>query len=259
MNIKHISGYEAELKAFEQQEQEKQAKILEEAERKRQEKIPKLTDEGKNNISSIYRAETKRAFLTFDDGPSVVTPKILEILDQEKIKATFFLLGSRVEKMPEMTKTIYEKGHFIASHGYSHIYSQIYSSPEAVLNEYNQSMEIIRNTLGVPEYNSHLFRFPGGLVGGKYAEIKKQAKEILNQNEILSVDWNALNGDAETNNLSVEFELNRLKETVENKQSVVILMHDAPAKSITAEALPNIISYLREQGYEFKNFYDIIK
>lgn len=188
-----------------------------------------------------------------------MTPRILEILEQEDIKATFFLLGSRVEEMPEMTKTIYDKGHFIASHGYSHIYSQIYSSPEAVLNEYNQSMEIIRNAIQVPEYNAHLFRFPGGLVGGKYAEIKKQAKEILEQNEILSVDWNALSGDAETNNLSIEFELDRLKETVGNKQSVIILMHDAPAKSITADALLYIISYLREQGYEFKNFYDIIK
>lgn len=259
MNIKHLNGYERELKALQLEEQQKQAKILEETERKRQEKIPKLTEEGRQNISSIYKSETKRAFLTFDDGPSTVTPQILDILEKENIKATFFVLGSRVEQMPEMTKTIYEKGHFIASHGYSHIYSQIYSSPEAVLNEYNQSMEIIRATLGVPGYNSHLFRFPGGLVGGKYSEIKSQAKELLSQNDILCVDWNALNGDAETNNLSPEFELARLQETVGSKNSVIILMHDAPAKRVTAETLPHIISYLREQGYEFKSFYDIIK
>lgn len=232
---------------------------MEEAERKRQEKIPKLTEEGKQNISNIYRSETKRAFLTFDDGPSTVTSKILEILEQENVKATFFVLGSRVEAMPEMTKAIYEKGHFIASHGYSHIYSQIYSSPQAVIDEYNKSMELIRKVIGVPEYDSHLFRFPGGLVGGKYAGIKSQAKEMLEQNGILSVDWNALTGDSETNNLSIEFEVSRLKETMGNKQSVIILMHDAQAKSVTAEALPYIISYLKEQGYEFKNFYDIIK
>ena len=111
----------------------------------------------------------------------------------------------------------------------------------------------------MPEYNSHLFRFPGGLVGGKYADIKSQANELLKQNNIVHVDWNALNGDAETNDLSIEFELARLQETTQNKNSVVILMHDAPAKKVTAEALPQIISYLREQGYEFKNFYDIIK
>ena len=104
-----------------------------------------------------------------------------------------------------------------------------------------------------------MFRFPGGLTGGKYADIKSQANELLKQNNIVHVDWNALNGDAETNDLSIDFELARLQETTQNKNSVVILMHDAPAKKVTAEALPQIISYLREQGYEFENFYDIIK
>ena len=100
---------------------------------------------------------------------------------------------------------------------------------------------------------------PGGLPGGPYAEIKNQAKELLNQNEIVNIDWNALNGDGETNNLSIEFELQRLQETTLNKSSIVVLMHDSPTKQITAEALPQIILYLREQGYEFKNFYEIIK
>ena len=136
---------------------------MEEAERKRQEKIPKLTEEGKQNISSIYKSDTKRVFLTFDDGPSTVTPQILDILEKENIKATFFVLGSRVEEMPEMTKTIYEKGHFIASHGYSHIYSSIYQTSQQVLVEYNQCNQIVADAIGVPEYNSRLFRFPGGL------------------------------------------------------------------------------------------------
>ena len=59
--------------------------------------------------------------------------------------------------------------------------------------------------------------------------------------------------------LSIEFLLQRLQETTLNKSSVVILMHDSPTKQITAEALPQVILYLREQGYEFKNFYEIIK
>lgn len=75
----------------------------------------------------------------------------------------------------------------------------------------------------------------------------------------MHVDWNALTGDSETNNLSIEFELKRLQETSQGKNSLVILMHDAQAKSVTAEALPQIISYLKEQGYELKNFYEIIK
>ena len=214
---------------------------------------------GRQNIKSIYKAETKRAFLTFDDGPSSVTPRILDTLKQENVKATFFVLGSRVEILPDTVKRMYEEGHYIASQGYSHVYSQIYASPEAVLDEYNKCTDQIKKAVGVEEYNPHLFRFPGGFTGGKYADIKNQAKELLAQNEILHVDWNTLTGDAETNNLSTEFELKRLQETTQNKNSIVVLMHDAPAKSVTADSLQQIISYLREQGYEFKNFYEIIK
>ena len=158
-----------------------------------------------------------------------------------------------------MVKRMYDEGHFIGIHGTSHVYSQIYQSPQSVLDEYNMCNEKIKNALGEQEYNPHLFRFPGGLAGGKYAEVKAQAKELLLQNNIEHVDWNALNGDAETNKLSSEFEMKRLQETTAGKNSVVILMHDAQAKSVTADTLPQIISYLKEQGYEFENFYQIIK
>ncbi|MCI8636622.1 MAG: polysaccharide deacetylase family protein [Clostridia bacterium] len=119
---------------------------------------------GRKNIENIYHSETKRAFLTFDDGPSTVTPTILEVLKQENVKASFFVLGSRVEAMPDTVKRIYEEGHYIANHGYSHTYSAIYSSPQAVLDEYNKCNEAVKKAIGKQEYNSHLFRFPGGLV-----------------------------------------------------------------------------------------------
>ena len=154
---------------------------------------------------------------------------------------------------------MYEEGHFVANHGYSHVYSQIYDSPENVVNEYYQCNDAVKKALGENDYESHLFRFPGGLVGGKYADVKSQANEILKQKNIAHIDWNALNGDAETNNLSADFELSRLNETVDEKNSVVILMHDSPAKSVTADTLPQIIAMLRDKGYEFKSFYDIIK
>ena len=256
---KIYNQYVAQIQEIKRQEEEKQKQIAEEAERKRQEKLPKLTEVGRQNIENIYHSDTKRAFLTFDDGPSAVTPRILDTLKQENIKATFFVLGSKVKNNPELTKRIYNEGHFIAIHGTSHVYSQIYSSEQAVLDEYNQCLEEIRNALGEKEYNPHLFRFPGGSVGGNYADVKQKAKDLLSQNEILTVDWNALNGDAETNNLSSEFELNRLNETISGKNSIVILMHDSPLKSVTADTLPQIISNLRNQGYEFQNFYEIIK
>ena len=163
-SYKVYKQYEAQLDSINYQKKLEEEKKLAEEERKRQEKIPKLTEQGKQNIEKIYTSETKRAFLTFDDGPSIVTPTILDILKQENVKATFFVLGSNVEKMPDTVKRIYEEGHYIANHGYSHVYSKIYSSPQAVLDEYNLCNNLVKNAIGESEYNSHLFRFPGGLV-----------------------------------------------------------------------------------------------
>ncbi len=214
---------------------------------------------GRKNIENIYKSDNKRAFLTFDDGPSILTPEILDILKEQNVKATFFVLGSNIEGKQNILKRMYQEGHYIANHGYTHKYSLIYQSPEAVLEEFNRCNDLVKQAIEVPEYNSHLFRFPGGLIGGKYHEIKHNANELLKENEIMNVDWNVLTGDAETNNLTIEFELKRLQQTIQNKNSAVILMHDAQAKKVTVESLTHIISYLKEQGYEFHNFYDIIK
>lgn len=251
--------YEAQLLALQKQEEDKQVEIEKRKQVIEQTKKIELTQDGRDKIANIYHSDTKRAFLTFDDGPSIVTSTILDILKQEKIKASFFVLGSRVNAMPEMVKRIYEEGHYIANHGYSHSYSSIYSSPQAVLDEYNQCNDAVKNAIGQPEYNSHLFRFPGGLPGGRYANIKNQANELLSQNDIVHIDWNALSGDAETTTPTIEYEMERIQQTVADKNSVVILMHDAEAKRVTAEALPHIIHWLRENGYEFKNFYEMMK
>ena len=229
------------------------------AEEARKEKLPELTETGKQNIKNIYKSETKRVFLTFDDGPSKnVTASILDILKQENVKASFFVLGSRVELYPDIIKREYDEGHFIANHGYSHIYSQLYSSPQSVLDEYNKSLVAIRNAIGEQEYNPHLFRFPGGYSGGKYALVKQEAATLLEQNGIMHVDWNALTSDAAGSKTTEQF-LAELDKTVKQHTSVVVLMHDAGTKQATADALPQIIAYFRDRGFEFKNFYDVFK
>ena len=249
LRVKKSKKYAEQIIEYQKQQEE----IEKQKEIERQAKIPKLTDVGKEKLKNIYNSETKVAYLTFDDGPSRNTQQILDILKQYNIKATFFVLGSQVEIFPETTNRIYNEGHYIANHGYSHRYSDIYESPEQVLNEYNQCNQIVANTINVPEYNSHLFRFPGGFVGGKYAQIKKEARTILEQNNILYVDWNSLTGDSEKVNPSEEYLMNNLQNTTEGKNSLVVLMHDAQAKKVT------VIEYLTQQGYEFDNFYSIIK
>lgn len=255
VRVKKIKEFERQIIEYKQQQQEeaKQKEI------EKQAKIPKLTEQGKENIKNIYHTDKKVAYLTFDDGPSNNTHQILDILKQNNIKATFFVLGSQVEIFPETTNRIYNEGHYIANHGYSHKYSEIYQSPEQVLNEFNQCNQIVAKTINVPEYNSHLFRFPGGSVGGKYAELKKQAITLLEQNDILHIDWNSLTGDSEKVNPTEEYLMDNLQKTTEGKNSLVILMHDAQAKKITAETLPKVIEYLQQQGYSFESFYDIIK
>ena len=130
--------------------------------------LPQYSEEIAKKVVNVYFEETKKVYLTFDDGPSRVTDDILDILDRYNVKATFFVLGANVDAKPELVKRAYDSGHFIASHGYTHKYSQIYESQENVLAEYNQSVEAIRRAIGVPTYNPHLFRYPGGSSGGKY-------------------------------------------------------------------------------------------
>ncbi len=219
--------------------------------------LPQYSDAIAEKVVNVYYEKAKKIYLTFDDGPSKQTPKILDTLDKYNVKATFFVLGRNVVNYPELVKREYDSGHFIANHGYSHEYSQIYSSPQTVLDEYNQTVDAIRNAIGVPNYNPHLFRFPGGSVGGKYASLKKSAIELLRENQIAHTNWNCLSGDAEGKN-TIEAMWEEIRETAVGDDNLVILMHDAADKSVTAEFLPQLIEYYQGQGYEFASYYDVM-
>lgn len=260
MAVNHVYAEKMKDKIFEE-DLATISRIIKEKELQKEEEKPQpktLTPEEIQKLNSIYKLEKKQVFLTFDDGPSKkVTIPILDLLKQEGIKANFFVLGSRTDLYPEIVKRAYEEGHYIANHGYSHKYSQIYLSPSSVLDEYNKTNQSVRNAIGNQIYNTNIFRFPGGSVGGKYHDLKTEAKALLEQNNIASIDWNALNGDAEGLKTE-EALLERLKETTQNKSSVVILMHDAADKTKTYNILPQVIEYLKQEGYEFKTFYDIL-
>ena len=211
-----------------------------------------------NTISNIYNLnKTKTVYLTFDDGPTKeVTPYILDTLNKYNIKATFFVLGARVEMNADILKREYNEGHYIANHGYSHKYSSIYKNAETVLDEYKRTENAIKNTLGI-DYSSNLFRFPGGSHGGPYEKIKKEARKKLTDNGIAFMDWSALTYDAEGAKTPEDIVKN-LKNTINGWNNVVILMHDAADKKITYESLDDVIEYLQKEGYAFKNIYDIM-
>ena len=260
-NQKQIELEQAKIEEKRLEEERLEKERIEEEKRKEQERLKNsnpFTEEQMQAIEKIYDSEEKRVFLTFDDGPTqAVTPYILDLLKQENIKATFFVLGNRVKLNPELIKREFEEGHYIANHGHTHIYRQIYQNIQTVLDEYNYTEQCIQEALNNPNYHSKVFRFPGGSQGGYYRNIKSQAKTYLRQNGIVSLDWNALSRDAEGAKTKEEL-LQNVITTIGDKKSVVILMHDSSDKILTYETLPNVIKYLRDNGYEFKTLYDIL-
>lgn len=249
-------GYVQEVERKKQEEIQKQKEI----EEKKIKKFDVLNNEEIAKIENIYEhSEPKRVFLTFDDGPTeAVTPFILDLLKKEDIKATFFVLGSMVENYPDLIKREYDEGHFIANHGYSHRYKEIYQSVDSVLDEYNRTNDLIKNAIEIPYFNSLVFRFPGGSSGGYYHDLKQEAKNKLKEQGIASLDWNALTRDSE-GATTKEAIVENFSETVQDKTSVVLLMHDASDKILTYEALPDIITYFRNNGYVFETIFDLIE
>lgn len=214
------------------------------AEEERIAEVNRLINE--NEERNTAKKTGKMAYLTFDDGPSIlVTPRILAILEEYDIKATFFVVGNMVDQNPQILKNIYEAGHSIGNHSYSHNYGYIYKNTKNFMADINKAEESMKNVLG-DDFRTNLLRFPGGSFGKHSSFIK--AVETANYKYF---DWNSLNGDAEGFNLSKERLFNRLKETVKNKDNLIILMHDIDTKSATADSLKNIIDYLLEKGYYF--------
>lgn len=220
--------------------------------------LPKYTEDTKSKVKGVYSSDEKQVFLTFDDGPSKLTPEILDILKKYNVKATFFVMGRNVDLHPEITKRAYMEGHFIANHSYTHEYSQVYASVQSVMNEYNRTEKAIQNAIGISNYHSYLFRFPGGSSGGHYDSLKSKAREMLDKAGVAYTNWNCMTGDAEGKK-TVESQLKTLYETAGDETSLVILMHDASDKDATVQALPSIIEHYQGLGYEFKTYYEIMK
>lgn len=210
-----------------------------------------------NNINDLVKGKEKIAYLTFDDGPSLVTPKILDILSKENVKASFFVIGKSVEAHPEIVKRAYDEGHYIANHTYSHNNSILYKSSESFANEVKKTDLAIGKAIGVENYSSLIFRFPNGFMSPQYKAKKKEAALVLSQMNYGYIDWNCLNNDSVKKYTSSQL-LSNLKQSSKNKGTLVILMHDTKDVSNSSLALEASIEYLKSEGYSFRNFYSIV-
>lgn len=189
--------------------------------------------------------DTLKVYLTFDDGPSANSDRILDILDDYNVKATFFVNGREDEHSLAVYKRITDEGHTIAMHSYSHNYSELYSSLDAFSSDYQRIHDLIFNTTGV---DCKLYRFPGGSSNQISNVNMAEYIQYLNENNIEYLDWNVASGDATTKAYtSDDLVENVMKDVVKYKASVVLL-HDADNKNATVEALPKLIEQLQGVG-----------
>lgn len=190
--------------------------------------------------------EIKTVCLTFDDGPTdSTTPKILDILQKEKIHATFFVIGRQISRRKEILQRIFDEGHSIGIHTYSHEYKQIYASSSALLSDIRRCQKSIREVL--PEWNSDLYRFPGGEAGlsdSLICAVKNAGYRVCG--------WNASIEDAVSPNATANDLLTNAVQSAGEKSHIILLMHDGVGYRETVRALPDIIQYFRDKGYVFQ-------
>lgn len=217
-----------------------------------------IDDISKEKFNNLSKSKEKIAYLTFDDGPTTkATNKILDILKEEDIKATFFVVGKHVKENPEIVKREYKEGHYIANHGYNHNNNKLYKNMDSFKSEIENTDIEIGNAIGIQNYCSHIFRFPNGYMSPNYKSQKKQAVKVLQELNYIYVDWNCLNKDSEKKYSNTQL-LNNLKKSSKNKGTLIVLMHDTNDVNNTTSILKDSINYLRSQGYEFRNFYDLL-
>ena len=192
----------------------------------------------------------KTIYLTFDDGPSYLTSKILDILKQENVPATFFVIGPHIYEYKDIVKKAYDEGHTIAIHSDTHKYSEIYADDKNYFNDLYLINEKIYDITG---HHSHILRLPGGSsnrISKHYNEgIMTRITNKLVHDNYYYFDWNIDSGDA-SGMLPKEKIIANATGPMHSGTNI-ILFHDASPKKTTVEALPYIIRFAKANGYTF--------
>ena len=183
-----------------------------------------------------------KVYLTFDDGPSVYTEEILDILDRYEVKATFFVVGKEGETAREALKQIVERGHSLGMHSYTHKYVELYSSVEDFAEDFVKLRSYLEDVTGV---TSNIYRFPGGSSNSISNVDMWEFADYLESWDVQFYDWNVASGDGSSRKLTVDELVRNSTEGIEDRGTTIILMHDAPGKRTTVDALPEIIEKIQ--------------
>ncbi|MGL6100514.1 MAG: polysaccharide deacetylase family protein [Fusobacteriaceae bacterium] len=206
------------------------------------------SEENLYKIAKVIRggdSKQKLLALTFDDGPNDNSLlKILELLDEYKIKASFFFIGSYIEKYPDETIKTFNSGHLVLNHSYAHPNLKDATEDEVFL-EISKANKVIKNILGV---DSKFYRPPYGVI----TENKIKALGRLHMDLI---SWNVDTRDwSNRETLDSVIEITK-KQT---KPGSIILMHTQPGKMRTYEALKILIPHFKKEGYTFVKLDEIL-
>lgn len=183
-----------------------------------------------------------KVYLTFDDGPSIYTDEILDILAEYDVKATFFVVGKEDEASKEAMKRIVEEGHTLGMHSYSHKYSELYESVDAFEEDFDRLQNLLYETTGV---KSVYYRFPGGSSNTVSSVSMQEFADCLRSRGVEFYDWNISSGDGGERNLSRETLVRNSTADISRWNTSIVLMHDAAEKHSTVEALPGIIETIQ--------------
>lgn len=195
-------------------------------------------------------ADGRYAYLTFDDGPSRNTEQILNILAENDIRATFFVIGRTDEASIQRYRMIAEAGHTIGMHSYTHNYGEIYASMDAFRADFERISGLLTQITGS---EPTLYRFPGGSSNTLSSRRVTMTEMIqfLNERNIPYFDWNVNSADASGRNPDPQLLIQNVKNGLKYKHNI-ILMHDAAGHESTVEALPGIIRACRDKGLTFR-------
>lgn len=206
----------------------------------------KLKEDTTGNLHDVKAENNKKVYLTFDDGPSIYTDKILDILKENQIKATFFVIGKTDSHSKDMYRRIVNEGHTLGMHSYSHQYKKVYNSLEEFKEDFTMLSDLLYETTGI---RPDLYRFPGGSSNLVSKVDMSQCIRYLNEKNIRYFDWNVINGDATGEDLTTDELIHNALAGIKNHETSVVLMHDSPTKLNTVKSLPDLIRELKEQEY----------
>ncbi|NLM35754.1 MAG: polysaccharide deacetylase [Clostridiales bacterium] len=196
--------------------------------------------------SNIKDSGEKVIYLTFDDGPIPrITEDVLDILKKYEVKANFFVVGKEIKGREHILKRIYEEGHGIGLHTYTHKFSSIYKSDEEFIKEMDATRDLVKEVIGV---DTGAIRFPGG----SDLMLSQRLLQKLHERDYRVYDWNANLEDGLKKGLSVNTLVENAKKIKGDKSRVFLLAHCNSNNRNTCKALPAIIEYYKKEGYIFR-------